>query len=367
MVIPNLMKLGLRPLRRPKHHTRPGAAPGTLFVPPDAPETQIRVIAYGPDELKEESPETVPEIVALRSRFPVVWVDVRGLRALDTIRDLGEAFGLHVLALEDLVHAHQRPKVDVYDEFDLIITRMGRRVNGGLDLEQVGVVVGDGFVLTFQEHEGDCLDPVRDRLRRHTGRVRDHGPDFLAWALMDAIVDNYFPVLERYGDALEDLEADILRDPDEEVAARLVGIRHDLLSMRRAIWPLRDAMATLRREGSPRFQSETLVFLRDLEDHVLQLVELFETFRETGASLMDLYTTMIGHRMNEVMKVLTIIATIFMPMSFIAGVYGMNFERSVSRFNMPELGWDFGYFFALALMGGIAVAMLLWFRRKRWL
>ncbi len=356
------MKINLRFRRR----TPPGAMPGTVAVDPQGARPVVRVIAYGPDELEEREVDGLDSLAKLVGRSPVTWVDVQGLGDAETITRLGEIFQLHPLALEDAVNTHQRPKVEEYGQFLFIVVRMivpGER----LDTEQVSLFLGRNFVFTFQERPGDCLDPVRRRLRQATGRVRSAGADYLAYALLDAVVDAYFPAMEQYGEWLDSLDAEISAQPGSDVVVRVHQMRNDLLMLRRAIWPFRDDIGTLVREPNPLVSEETRVFLRDCYDHTVQIIDLVETSREMCSDLRDYYLSMVNNRMSEVMKVLTIMATIFIPLGFIAGVYGMNFDPGASGWNMPELRWSFGYPFALGLMAAVAGGQLWYFWRRGWL
>lgn len=259
--------------------------------------------------------------------------------------------------------------MEEYPTYHFVVVRMPTDdpAEPGLELEQVSLFFGERFVLTFRERPGDCFEPVCERLRRSRGRFRRSGSDYLAYALLDAVVDSYFPIVESYGDRLEELEDRILTKPDSKLVNEIHAIKRDLVMIRRAVWPLREAVSQLVREEHERIRTETRLYLRDVHDHTHQLVELTETQREVAAGMLDIYLSSMSHRMNEVMKVLTIIATIFIPLSFVASVYGMNFDRDVSPWNMPELTWRYGYPFALALMAAIAVGMLVYFRRKRWI
>jgi magnesium transporter len=356
------MKINLRFRRR----TPPGAMPGTVAVDPQGARPVVRVMAYGPDELEEREVDDLDSLAKLVGRSPVTWVDVQGLGDAETITRLGEIFQLHPLALEDVVNTHQRPKVEDYGQFLFIVVRMivpGER----LDTEQVSLFLGRNFVVTFQERPGDCLDPVRKRLRQARGRVRNAGADYLAYALLDAVVDAYFPAMEQYGEWLDTLDAEISAQPGSDVVVRVHQMRNDLLMLRRAIWPFRDDIGGLVREPNPLVSEETRVFLRDCYDHTVQIIDLVETSREMCSDLRDYYLSTVNNRMSEVMKVLTIMATIFIPLGFIAGLYGMNFDPEASAWNMPELGWSFGYPFALGLMAAVAGGQLWYFWRRGWL
>ncbi len=343
-----------------------GAPPGTLVVDPNAAQPVIRVMAYGPEGLVEEAVQAPDGLRRFLEKWPVTWVNVDGLGDAETLVKLGEIFGLHRLALEDIVSVDQRPKVEQYEEFQLIVIRMPWRQER-LETEQVSLFLGKRFVLTFQERVGDCLDPVRQRIRAASGRIRQAGPDYLAYSLIDAITDGYFPVLEDFGEKLEALEDEVVERPDSATVSRIHQVKRDLLTLRRAVWPLREAVNSLFRDSTPLVSDETRIYLRDCYDHVVQILELLETYRELGSGMIDVYLSSMSNRMNEIMKVLTIIATIFIPLTFIAGVYGMNFSREASPWNMPELHWYYGYEFALGLMLIIAIVMMIYFLRKGWL
>jgi magnesium transporter len=352
-----------RRLRRPP----PGSSPGTLLAEPEAPPPGLRLFAYRPQTIVETRLVDVAGLEAASDGAAVVWLDVAGLGDVHAIRRIGERFGLHLLVIEDVVHAGQRPKAEIHGEHLFLILRMPRLQDGHLVLEQLALVVGDGFVLTFQEWPGDCFDPVRERLRHGRGRIRAAGADYLAYALIDALVDSCFPVLEHYGESLERLEQDILEAPDAALIGQIHTVKRDLLELRRNLWPLREVIALLMREDTPFVTAPTRPFLRDCADHVFQLMDMLEIDREVASGLIELHLSSVGMRTNEIMKVLTVIATIFIPLGFIAGVYGMNFDPEVSPFNMPELEWYLGYPFALVLMAAVAFGLLAWFRRKGWI
>jgi magnesium transporter len=345
----------------------PFSSPGTLIIDPSSPRPALRVLAYGPEGFHEAAAESVGQACELLGRWPVTWLNVDGLGDEAVLREIGQRFELHRLALEDVVNTHQRAKVEQYDKHLFIVLRMAL-IADHLETEQLSLFLGKGFVLTFQEgHPGDCFDPVRQRIRKGGGRLRSAGSDYLAYALLDGVIDAYFPILEAYGEALEHLEDDLLVRPDEELVARIHEVKRDLLTLRRAIWPLRDAIGALLREENPLVRPETVPYLRDCYDHTVQIVDLVETYRELASGFMDVYLSSVSNRMNEIMKVLTVISTIFIPLTFIAGIYGMNFNPQASPLNMPELNWPWGYPFSLLLMAGVAVALLVFFRRKGWL
>jgi magnesium transporter len=367
---------GLRRRRQPRvdrihHRAPPGTAPGTIIIDPEAMKPAIRMIAYAADCLVERKVAAVDEIPAFfaeHAQCAVHWANVDGLGDAKVLSRLGEIFQLHRLALEDVVNVHQRPKLEPYAEHLYIVVRM---LEPGPELiaEQVSIFLGRNYVLTFQERPGDCWEPVRNRIRHAKGRIRHAGPDYLAYALIDSVIDGYFPVLERYSDRIEKIEAQILEKPDAELVEELYRIKRDLLALRRIAWSTREAVNALMRDESGLIAAETRIYLRDLYDHAVQVLDMLETYRELATGQVDLYLSMIGQKTNEVMKVLTMIATIFIPLSFIAGLYGMNFEHDDADhpLNMPELEWAFGYPAVLAVMAAVAIVMLLFFRRKGWI
>lgn len=346
-------------LLRPKRI--PGMTPGTLLIDPSWPKPSIQVIAYGKDQYLEKSIHDVRELDELTGKYKVLWINVDGLGDESVLRHLGQLFKLHPLALEDVASLRQRPKVDDYDNTLYTAMRMFSLHDGKLFSEQVSFFLGSDFVLTFQENEGDCLDPVRERIRKKGGIVCSMNADYLLYCLIDAIIDAYFPVLEAYDVRMEDLEEQILGQPDASTMSQLFEVKHDLTSLRRTLWPVREMASALAHSESALISPPTLLYLRDCQDHAVRLLELAESYKETGSTLMDFYLSSISSRMNEIMKVLTIIATIFIPLTFIAGIYGMNFKE------MPELEMHHGYFIVLGVMALIGAGMLAWFIRKGWL
>ena len=354
--------MGVQRTHGPRH-----PAPGSITPPADAPAPQIRVIAYSADHAVDVSVNDPREINQYLHRHPVVWVNVDGIGDAKIIKTLGEIFNIHRLALEDVTHVRQRPKLDDFPQHLYIVARMLERVDDKLDTDQLSLFLGKDYVLTFQERAGDCFDEIRKRITSDHSLLRTSGPDLLAYAILDAVVDDYYPVLEADGDALEDIEDDLLEAPTPERAASVHVIKRDLLVLRRAVWPLREAISGLHRGVSPLISAETRIYFRDCYDHTVQLIDLLEVYRELATSLMDLYMSSVSNRMNEIMKVLTIISTIFMPLTFIVGIYGMNFHTDASKWNMPELKWPYGYPLVMGLMALIALSMIVYFWRKGWL
>jgi magnesium transporter len=349
--------------------TPPGAEPGTLVADPASQKPVVRVMAYNADEFIERELRTAADFDKLREivdHYTVTWVNVDGLGDAMVVSRLGQCFGLHPLALEDVLTRHQRSKVEPYGEQVFIVVRM---IEGGHNVEtdQLAIFLGHKFVLTFQHTHGDCFDPLRQRIRQGHTTLRSAGPDHLAYALIDGVVDSYFPLLEKFGEEIETLEDAIIEDCHADIISRLHEIKSKLLVLRRAIWPLRDALHILIRDPNPLVSDTTRIYLRDCADHTFQIMDLVDTYRELSSDLMGLFHSSLSNRMNEVMQVLTIIATIFIPLTFIVGVYGMNFDAKVSPWNMPELEWYWGYPAVWALMIAIAGSLVYFFSKRDWL
>jgi len=349
-----------------RRHTPPGARPGTLIADPRSRPPTIHVIGYSVENIQESDGAGLDELAAAVGKFPITWVDVVGLGDVETIRKLGDIFNIHRLALEDIVNLHQRPKVEAYEDHIFIVTRIPH-TGAHLATEQISLILGKDHILTFQETPGDCFDPVRHRIRTSQGRIRESGCDYLAYALLDAAIDSFFPVLEDYGERVESLEHVALTDPDPSLIASVHRIKRDFLMLRRAIWPLREMLNVLVRDETKLLSSQTRIYLRDCYDHTVQLMDIVETYREIASGLFEIYHSSVSTKINEIMKVLTIITTLFIPMSFVASLYGMNFDATASPWNMPELGLRYGYPATLLLMSLLAAGMLLYFRSKGWI
>jgi len=347
----------------------PGTVPGSLRVDPHAPKPVLQVFGYSPDRFVEVPIASVADIRAQLGHWPVTWVNVDGLGDETILKELADIFRIHALALEDVVNVHQRAKVEPYDHQVYVVLRMATVALDRLDQEQISIFFGRNYVLTFQERPGDFFDPIRDRIRHKRGRVRLAGADYLAYALIDTIVDNYFPCVEHYGDRIDEIETEVIDSQDASLLHRLHAVRRDLLGLRRAVWPAREAVNAMMRDEHELVTTDTRLYLRDCYDHTVQIIDMLETFRELAAGQADLYLSAIGQRTNEIMKVLTMFTAIFIPLSFIAGVYGMNFHgaKDGAPLNMPELHWKYGYLFALALMAGVAGSLLYFFRRRGWI
>ncbi len=345
----------------------PGTAPGTLITHEGTTPTRIRVMAYNQDRLEEKELDRVEDLRPYLDKWPVVWISVEGIKDVDKLNAIGEMFRLHPLVLEDVVNGNQRPKMEVYDSNLFVVVRAACVKEDQYSIKQLGLVLEKGVVLTFQESAHDLLDPVRNRIRQKSGgRLRLSRPDYLAYALLDVAVDSFFPVLDLYGDRLDGYEDRVIQEPDRSMIDLIHGAKRDFLALRRAVWPLRDLLNSLSREDD-KFSADTCVYLRDCYDHSIQIIDILGTFQERSSDLLSIYLSSVSNKMNEIMKVLTIIATIFMPIGVVAGIYGMNFDAGKSPYNMPELGWYFGYPFALGLMVIVAVGFLLYFRWLGWL
>jgi magnesium transporter len=346
--------------------TKPGAAPGTLIADPEALRSVVDVVCYNSQTYLERPLTEITEIPSLLENWNVVWININGLGDLHAIRGLGEMFGLHRLTLEDIVNVHQRPKVEQYKDYLLIVLQ--EAVEGEeIDTDQVSMILGSNYVLTFQECKQDGFKPVRERIREGKGFTRHSGSGYLCYALIDCVIDNYFPVIERFSERLEKLEQAVISKQIDDGVMQTYSARRDLIVLRRAIWPLREAVSSLIRDPSKLFSPEIHLYLRDCYDHTVQLLDLIETHRELASDLIAVNLSMVSNRTNDVMKVLTLIATIFMPLTFISGLYGMNFHPESSPYNMPELNWRYGYPFVLGLMLLIAGGMLYFFKRRGWI
>jgi magnesium transporter len=351
---------------RTKPRTEPGTAPGTLRIDPEAPQPIITVFAFTPDQVREEKIQNPQKLRQYLAEWPVTWVNVDGLGSAEILQQVADIFKLHPLALEDVVNVHQRAKIEHFADHHFLVMHLVE-IHERLEVEQVSLFFGKNFVLTFQEDVGDCLDPVRERIRQNVGRIRLAGSDYLMYAILDAAIDHYFPVLEAYGELLEHMEERIIKMPDYTTVSEIHEIKRGLLTLRRLIWPQRDALNTLVRDPVPLVSDETRIYLRDCYDHVARIIDLLESYRELGSDMMELQLSSVSNRINEVMRILTVIATIFIPLTFISSIWGMNFDTKASPWNMPELEWYWGYPFAWALMISVAIWQLAFFYRKGWL
>ena len=357
-------------LKRPglplaRYAKKAGLPPGTLvhFGEKRVGAVRITCIDYDEQQFRERQVASVDACLPARTAGRVTWINVDGIDDIPTIETLGKAFDLHPLILEDVVTAGQRPKFEAYEQSGFTVLRMLSYSDAAqaIEVEQVSLIFGKGFVISFQERVGDVFDPVRDRIRSGKGRVRRMGADYLAYALIDAVVDSYFGILEKVGEKIETLEDELITRPTEATLHRIHAFKREMIALRRSVWPLRELVNAMQREESSLIEEQTRLYLRDVYDHTIQIIDTIESFRDIVSGMLDIYLSSISNRMNAVMKVLTIIATIFIPLTFVAGIYGMNFEY------MPELKWWWGYPAVLLLMLAIAAAMVVYFRRKKWL
>ncbi len=347
-----------------------GTPPGTIIVDENAEEPIIFLMDYNQTDLIHKQISYPEECINYLDTESVSWVDVQGLGSKDILHRLGESFNLHPLVLEDIVNMVERPKIEDYEDQLVIIAHMvvPNHNNGSFYSEQVSLVLGKYYVLTVQEEpEHDCFDGVRMRINKNKGIIRRQGSDYLAYSLLDAIIDGFFPVLELYGERIDELEEEVIVNPSQKTLQKIYQVRRELLQLRRAIWPQRDAINSLIRDGSELISDDVRIYLRDCYDHAVQVMDIVETYRELVAGLMDVYLSAISNKMNEIMKLLTVVSSIFIPLTFIAGVYGMNFNTEKSPHNMPELNWYWGYPLCLGVMGLIAITLLFFFWRRGWL
>jgi magnesium transporter len=350
-----------------KHSSmKAGLPPGTMIHVGEKRTESVRIslIKYDQEDVKIFENIFPDECQRHTVSRGISWINVTGIHDLKIVETLGGIFDIHPLVLEDIVHAGQRPKVEDHDRYLFIVLKMlmYEQERGQVLAEQVSLIVGENHVISFQETPADVFDPVRQRIFNGKGRkMRTSGSDYLAYALMDAIVDQYFTILEYYGEKVEALQDEVLASPTPSTLETIQGGKRDMIFLRRSVWPLREALATMERGGSSLITQEVVLYIRDVYDHAIQVMDGIEAFRDMLAGTLDIYLSSVSNKMNEVMKVLTIIATIFIPLTFIAGIYGMNFEK------MPELKWWWGYPAVMLVMLGLGLAMLLMFKRKLWL
>lgn len=349
--------------------SEPGSPPGTLIVDADSAQTSIFLVDYHADDaIGVIIPEPEACIPYLQTNS-VSWLDVQGLGSEETLQGLGKVFNLHPLLLEDVVNIPQRPKAEEYESHLLIILRSATLIKGSkkFTIEQISLILGKNYLITVQEGiKGDCFDLVRQRIHRNKGIIRQQGADYLAYTLIDAVIDGFFPILETYGEKLENLENKVVNNPDPKILNKIHRIKRELLILRRALWPHRDAINSLIRDQQEFISPATQMHLRDCYDHTVQLIDMVETYREIAHSLMEIYLSSISNRTNEVMRLLTVISTIFIPLTFIVGIYGMNFDQTLPG-NMPELTMPYGYVICWIVMLAISGGLLYYFTKKGWI
>jgi len=325
---------------------------------------KIAVMDYDDQQVAEQELTAVDQCIPYRDKPTVTWVNIEGVHDARILEKLGECFGLHRLVMEDIMSTDQRPKTEDFGEYLYIVLKMISSApgNGGVVSEQISLILGSNFVLSFQDGiEGDVFSPIRERIRAGKGRIRKLGADYLAYSLLDAIVDNYFVVLEKFGEKVDLAEDRLIENPGEDTARAIYGLKRELLLLHRAVWPVRELVGALARHDSDLIRQATIPYFRDVYDHIVQVIDTVEIFREILSEMIGIYLASVSNKLNAIMKVLTIIATIFMPLTFIAGVYGMNFKH------MPELEWRYGYYFIWLIMASIGVGMFFYFRRKKWM
>jgi magnesium transporter len=348
-----------------KRSRKTGLPPGTLVhIGERKAETlKITIMDYDEAHFQERETKTVEECFAFKNTPGITWINIDGLHQIDVLEKLGECYGFHPLVLEDILNTDQRPKMEDYGDYLYIVLRMLSYKDQGTEIEteQVSLILGENFVFSFQEKEGDSFDPIRQRIRNNKGRIRKMGADYLAYALIDLIVDNYFIIMEKLGETIEFLEEELVTRPVPETLRTIHQLKRELIFLRKAVWPLREVIGSLQRGELTLIQETSRVYLRDVYDHTIQVIDTIETFRDMISGMLDIYLSSVSNRLNSVMKVLTIIATIFMPLTFLAGIYGMNFK------NFPELEWRWSYPFFWLVAALITISMLLYFKKKKWL
>ena len=348
-----------------KSSKKAGLPPGTLVHVGEkrTEEVRITLIDYDEDHVEEKSDLTVEESLPFKTLPTVTWLNVSGIHDLSIIEGFGKAFDIHPLVLEDIVHTGQRPKMEDLGDYLFIVLKMlePAKTAGDFDAEQVSLILGPNFVISFQEREGDVFDSIRDRIKKGKGRIRKAGSDYLAYTLLDTIVDNYFIILEDVGERIETMQEEVLANPDPSILKVIQDTKRNMFFLRKSVWPLRETISNMERGESPLIGDSVGPYLRDVYDHTIQVIDTVETFRDTISGTLDIYLSSLSNKMNEVMKVLTIIATIFIPLTFIAGLYGMNFKF------MPELEWKWSYLVIWIVFLVVGALMLIGFRRKKWL
>jgi len=347
-----------------KSSKKAGLPPGTVVFVGEKKVEEIRItlIDYDENQYAEREIKNIEDCFPYKDTPSISWINIDGVHQVDIIEKLGAHFVLHPLLQEDVVNTHQRPKLDEFDDHLFIVLRMFsfNEENNELEGEQISFIVGSNFVISFQERQGDVFEQVRERLRNGKGRIRKKGSDYLVYALIDAIVDSYYTILETLGEHIESLQEELVSEPKQEDLQIIQHLKRDMLFFRKSVWPLREIIGSLARSESTLIKEDVLVYVRDVYDHVIQAIDTIETFRDMLSAMLDIYLSSVGNRMNQVMKVLTIIATIFIPMTFLAGIYGMNFKY------MPELEWRYAYLFFWIVVLVALIAMVAWFKRKKW-
>jgi magnesium transporter len=340
-----------------------GLPPGTLIHVGDKKtnDVKITVIDYNENNFDEIEVKNIEECYPFKDKPSITWINIDGISKPETIEKIGTNYGIHPLVSEDILNTGQRPKFEDYDDYIYIVMKMLHQPSEEIMAEQVSIILGKNYVISFQETSGDVFYNIRDRIRMGKGRIRKMGSDYLAYALVDSIVDNYYIILEKLGDKLEDIEENVINNPTPDTLKIIHGMKRELIFLKKTIWPLREVISSLNRSESTIIKKSTSIFIRDVYDHTIQVIDTIETFRDMNSGMLDIYLSSISNKMNEIMKVLTIFAAIFIPLTFIAGIYGMNFQY------MPELSWQFGYYFILGIMVFVIIVLLIYFRIKKWI
>jgi len=342
-----------------------GVAPGTLVHVGENKNEKVHItmFEYSEENFQENILSEIEECFTSKENSTVKWVNVDAIDKVDIIEKIGSEFKLHPLMLEDILNTAQRPKIDDYDDYVYIVLKMlyFNEKKHQITSEQVSFVLVSNYVFSFQEFEGDVFDNVRERLRSGKRNIRRTGPDYLVYTLIDAIVDSYFDIIEKMADKVDKLEEELIDSPDKDVLKDVHNLKREMIFLRNSIWPLREVINSLARCDTPLFKESTVVYLKDVYDHMIQIIDTIEIYREVLASMQETYISSVSNRTNEVMKILTIFSTIFIPLTFIAGVYGMNFRY------LPELEWKFGYILFWIISIAVAFFMLRYFKKKKWL
>jgi magnesium transporter len=347
-----------------KHIPHSTSPPGSLIHIGKKKREKIRItlFSYNADSFEEKELSSIEELVHLKNNGTIWWINIDGLHDIPTIQTIGARFHIHDLILEDILDTNQRPKVEETDAYlSAIVKMLHHNEHNDINTEQVSLIIGADYVISFQEYRGDVFEPIRERIRQNKGRIRKMGADYLGYSLIDALIDNYYVILEKLADRIEELEALVINKPSPTTLKLIYNLKREILNIRKSVWPLREIIGNLQRAGMHIISQAISPYLKDLYDHIAQVIDTTETFREMVSGLLDIYLSSVSNKMNEVMKVLTIIATIFIPITFLVGLYGMNFKY------MPELEWQWGYFAVLLIIVIIVIGLIIFFKKKKWL
>ena len=348
-----------------------GLPPGSLVHVGEkkTDKTRISVIDYDLSHFDEKEVQNIEDCFVFKDSPTISWINIDGLHEVEVIEKIGACFDVHPLVLEDILNTDHRPKLEDLDNHIFFVVKMlyFDDKTQKIQSEQISLILGKNFVLSFQESIGDVFNNVRERIRNGKGRIRKMGADYLLYTLFDAIIDNYFIILEKIGERVEGMDEDLISNPTPSTLQEIYNLKREMIYLRKSVWPLREVINSLLRDESKLVKKGTNIFIRDLYDHTIQVIDTIETYRDMVSGMIDMYMSSVSNKMNEVMKVLTIFAAIFIPLTFIAGIYGMNFDPSASPYNMPELGWVYGYPMAWIVLISVAIIMLVYFKRKKWL